>query len=118
MGRSTMVGIPDALVDSIRRWALQEPEVVRVWLFGSRAKGTHRIDSDVDLAVEILGWDSSDAATRANTVGSWELSRSEWQASLSKLTSLTIDLQRIATHGGIVMRAVTDAGVILYTRAG
>ena len=32
----------------------QNPGVVRAWLFGSRAKGTARTSSDIDIAVEGL----------------------------------------------------------------
>ena len=35
----------------IESWAEQRNEVSEVWLFGSRAKGSARDDSDMDLAL-------------------------------------------------------------------
>jgi len=39
------------LVDSLRRALADEPRVTAAWLFGSRARGRARADSDVDVAV-------------------------------------------------------------------
>lgn len=33
-------------------WAGSREEIRRVWLYGSRARGDHRDDSDMDLAIE------------------------------------------------------------------
>jgi predicted nucleotidyltransferase len=36
-------------------WAGTTPEIVTLYVFGSRARGTARPDSDLDLAVEVSG---------------------------------------------------------------
>ena len=35
----------------VKEWAEQQPEIYTVAFFGSRVKGTHREDSDLDVAV-------------------------------------------------------------------
>lgn len=43
------------VIDALRElahWGKSQPWVVRIWLFGSRVKGTHRADSDLDIAIE------------------------------------------------------------------
>lgn len=45
------IGISKTEVDEILMLAKQFPDVERVVLFGSRAKGTHKLGSDVDLAI-------------------------------------------------------------------
>lgn len=35
----------------IASWAKRHPLIEQVWLYGSRARGTSRADSDIDLAV-------------------------------------------------------------------
>jgi len=45
------IGLSKAEVDEILMLAKQFPDVERVVLFGSRAKGTHKPGSDVDLAI-------------------------------------------------------------------
>ena len=41
------------MLDVLRRVLESEPDVVNALLFGSRARGTERPDSDVDVAVEL-----------------------------------------------------------------
>ena len=45
--------IDDSIKKSIREWALSWPSVTRVFIFGSRARGDHGADSDLDIAVEV-----------------------------------------------------------------
>lgn len=44
-------GLPPATLEAIRGILAQEPAVEQAILFGSRAKGTHRPGSDIDLAL-------------------------------------------------------------------
>lgn len=39
-----------------------------MWLFGSRARGTGRTDSDIDVAIEVYGWDSDDPDIRGEAL--------------------------------------------------
>jgi predicted nucleotidyltransferase len=41
----------DLVISTLIALARQTPEVVILWLYGSRARGTQRADSDYDLAV-------------------------------------------------------------------
>jgi predicted nucleotidyltransferase len=41
------------VISILRRWAQLHPEVVRVIIYGSRARGEHRPDSDFDVALEL-----------------------------------------------------------------
>ena len=45
-------GLSDQDMEDISQVFQSLPEVNRVWLFGSRAKGTNKPGSDVDLALE------------------------------------------------------------------
>lgn len=51
-------GLPAATVEKITTVLARFPEVDRALLFGSRAKGTHKHGSDIDLAIvgEHLDW--------------------------------------------------------------
>ena len=37
----------------LNNWAASKILINRVWVFGSRAKGTHKPDSDLDIAIEL-----------------------------------------------------------------
>lgn len=52
-------GIPVAAVDGIRGVLRNFPEVEKATLYGSRAKGTHRRGSDIDLTLHGEGLDQS-----------------------------------------------------------
>jgi len=44
-------GLPQRTIDTIRRILAEIPEVEKAVIFGSRAKGTYRPGSDIDLAL-------------------------------------------------------------------
>jgi predicted nucleotidyltransferase len=39
--------------ESLVNWASKNKSISRIWLYGSRIKGTYNEDSDLDIAVEI-----------------------------------------------------------------
>jgi predicted nucleotidyltransferase len=45
--------IDDEIARLLAEWAARHDAVAALWLFGSRAKGTARADSDHDLAIEL-----------------------------------------------------------------
>lgn len=47
-----MYGLKDSDLETIRQTLKKHPNVYEAILFGSRAKGTHRPGSDVDLALK------------------------------------------------------------------
>ena len=50
----TDIDLPNEWRDEIIAWARRINAVHELWLFGSRAKGTSRPDSDVDIAVSMM----------------------------------------------------------------
>jgi predicted nucleotidyltransferase len=66
-------------MDAIYEWAANNPYVCAVYIFGSRAKGTPRADSDLDIAIEASN-------------GNYTRFDSEWKAELSERTGLRVGL--------------------------
>lgn len=54
-------GIAPGAVADIVALCERTPGLERLWLFGSRALGTHRERSDIDLAVDAPGWSAAEA---------------------------------------------------------
>jgi predicted nucleotidyltransferase len=67
-------------------WAHDKPEIAELWLFGSRARGDHRYDSDLDLAVIMS------AGEEGERLGAWIGSAKEWEAELVTLLPVHVDL--------------------------
>jgi len=56
--RANNVDIDDLriLAETLAEWADAAPEVPAVYLFGSRVRGDHRADSDVDVRLHLGAW--------------------------------------------------------------
>jgi hypothetical protein len=52
-----------ALAETVARWVDEVEDVPAVYLFGSRVRGDHRPDSDVDLCLVMDEWGGGDAGT-------------------------------------------------------
>jgi predicted nucleotidyltransferase len=42
------------VIPRLRTWAAAQEPVKRLWIYGSRLRGTQRPDSDLDIAIEIF----------------------------------------------------------------
>lgn len=61
-----MIGLADTLYDELTTVFRKDSRVQRVILFGSRAMGTHRDESDIDLAIVGKDLTLKDALTIQN----------------------------------------------------
>ncbi|MBO4984418.1 MAG: nucleotidyltransferase domain-containing protein [Bacteroides sp.] len=50
-----MYGLSDAVIEDIRKVFRKYANIERVFIFGSRAKGTYHSGSDIDLAADGVG---------------------------------------------------------------
>jgi predicted nucleotidyltransferase len=50
---NTSLDLPDRVQAELVSWAARNEAVAELWLFGSRAKGTSRPDSDVDIGLAL-----------------------------------------------------------------
>lgn len=46
-----MFGLPEAVLILLQNYFIAQPEIVKVFIYGSRAKGIEKPGSDVDLAI-------------------------------------------------------------------
>ena len=82
---------------------------MEVYLFGSRVKGTHRANSDLDVAVSI-----NSANETALTV--WIYEGRKWEKELGELLTVDVDLQMMDEADLVVLPAVRGHGIKLYAR--
>lgn len=70
------IGLPEAAVTAIRQVLASHPEVEAAILYGSRARGTARPDSDLDLLVTVPdAWLASHSRFEETGDLSWKLAR-------------------------------------------
>lgn len=103
--------LPDNWRDGLIIWARGTNAVSELWLFGSRAKGTARPDSDVDIAIALMppkgshDWALRDYLAHTN----------EWRLKLEQVVRRHVSLTAVVpdTPGD---REVRSTGVLLWKR--
>ena len=93
-------------------WAAEKPLVGRLWLFGSRVRGDHRPDSDVDVAIE-LDMSAARGADESGGIATWAFDTKTWKPELEGLLSLVVDLQRYKAGETATIQAGLDQSSIL-----
>lgn len=99
---------PDDWRKAVAEWAKEKSLITAIYLFGSRAKGTARDDSDIDLAYETRASELESPFTVAFFNGKG------WQQELQSLLPRPVDFQYADREGDeVVWPAVLDHGVRL-----
>ncbi|WP_246694741.1 nucleotidyltransferase domain-containing protein [Methylobacterium sp. WL6] len=89
-------------------WAERTDAVAEVWLFGSRAKGTARPDSDIDLVVDLYPPNGNDDWA----FGKFNSLADAWQGALGTLLEWPVSLVAF----GPDMEEVRATAVLLWKR--
>lgn len=82
---------------------------IGVYLYGARAKGTARENSDVDLAVQIL-----DHADESQRTLFWIDHKTIWTDHLERATGCRIHLELLDPGCQIVQAGVSEASILLF----
>ena len=105
------IDMRDDWLDSLRLWASGNENVLELWLFGSRVKGTAQPNSDIDIALAFMPPTGND--NWAAEAYAWHFD--EWKAELKALLNWEISLAPIGP--GFDMDAeVRATGVRLWRR--
>jgi predicted nucleotidyltransferase len=88
----------------------ERARIGEVRLFGSRAKGTSRPDSDVDLGVTIIGKPSEDAFTI------YICTADEWRRELTALLGLKAQVEWFDTASPAVFSFCQEASHLIFRR--
>jgi hypothetical protein len=108
----------DVISRLVHNWARDQPLILRIYLFGSRAKGSARPDSDIDLAVlcridrKILPQVSGNFA-QARMFTWWD-HRKGWHDALSALFPVPVQIEIPQKNDRIVRPAVKSSGIRIY----
>lgn len=94
-------------IEALRAWADGKPQVREVYLFGSRVKGTSRVDSDLDIAVRIESANETPLTT-------WIFEGKEWAEELDALLPVPVQLEMLDEDDTVVLPAVQEHGRRIY----
>ncbi len=100
-----------ARLPDLHAWARARPAIRRLWIYGSRARGTHRDDSDLDIAFEIDRLGTREAAEQFQAY-----TRVAWRSELSLIFGLNVHLEPVVGDATNVEGYVQDSGTIAYER--
>ncbi len=92
-------------------WGENHPEIRQIFLYGSRARGDNRDDSDIDLAI-VLNRNSGDS----DTFTTWIFWHADWIKNRDLSLSRQVDIQWYEKGAGLerVGPGVERDGVLLY----
>ena len=76
--------------------AKQEPVIKRMWVFGSRYKGTGHPDSDLDLAVEVAWVNGQKLGICEDSMSLWVTALPKFEDRLRDACPWELDLQQYA----------------------
>jgi predicted nucleotidyltransferase len=105
------MGLSEEDREKIVDWAKRHPEIQKVYLYGSRARGDHRPDSDIDLGIEMVA-PNGDAAYRA-----WSAFHSDFEESPDLNLTVEAHLEWYEPNAGldrVGKCGVERDGVLLY----
>ena len=95
----------------VASWARQQRLVEWVYFFGSRVRGDHQPDSDLDIAVQLI-YPEVDMA-----LAHWTFELDAWVSQLSTSLPWELDLQLLAPDGTPTISAgVSRSSVLVYER--
>ena len=98
------------MVPVVAKWAAATRNVRRVWLYGSRVRGTPRPDSDLDVCVEI------DPLMTEQEKAESQRQQKAWRSELSMLCGLNVHLEPYATEQQ--KGFIAKEGRLVYEREG
>jgi predicted nucleotidyltransferase len=93
----------ERLSTTVATWASSEPLVRKAYFFGSRVRGSHKPESDLDVAVELLPMPGDE-----NLLATWIGEARRLTASLSTRLPVSLDLQ---WYGGPEETPTVHAGL-------
>ena len=105
-----MERISDNWIVAIQQWASNEPLVQEAYIFGSRARGVARPDSDLDIAIKLFG-DTEEQRTE-----NWIFEGERLTGNLVSQLPVTVDLEAIGEGDLVLQPAVLAHGILIFQR--
>ncbi|MCJ2042876.1 nucleotidyltransferase domain-containing protein [Methylobacterium sp. J-059] len=114
--------VEPAWLTGLVAWAAGRSEVAQLWIYGSRAKGTARPDSDLDIGLVLIDGepDYSDKVGTDWPLGNYTALGDRWGKELTAIVGRHVSLELFARSGEVESRearAAKVSAIILWSRA-
>ena len=93
----------------LKKWCSSKPEIKRLWIYGSRVKGTASGNSDIDIAFQIKLLNNEKEKTEFR-----EKILPEWKNELTSIFPWPIHLEPWANTGTNVASYVDEGNILVY----
>ena len=103
------VAIPDVWVKKLIAWSRENSRVQSAYLYGSRVKGAHHPDSDLDFAVCLSEGPESGITT-------WVYEAASWRKQLAELLPVSVHLEMAEVGDHVVWPALQEHGILIFYR--
>lgn len=100
------------VAETLRVWASAKPFVRRMWIYGSRAKGTSTAESDLDVALQI-----DSVGNDETSYTSFVYEAKGWRSELQLCLPYELHLKWYDSTNAPVRDGVDSAGILVYERA-
>ena len=99
--------------NALREWAKRQQFVRRVYLYGSRVRGTHTKDSDLDVAIEF-----DPAGNDTDCLTTWVCDSKKWCAELGSLLPWKLHLEWHDPEGEThrISSGLDESSILIYER--
>jgi predicted nucleotidyltransferase len=101
----------DEWLRDLRSWAIQNESVRELWLYGSRARGDSREESDIDLAITLM----PPIGKHDWAFGNYSALGDAWQRELETIVGRHVSLEAIVPGTGADVR-IRRCGRLLWAR--
>lgn len=102
-----------SLTNIVAEWSLTQSRVSKTYLFGSRVKNTHREDSDLDVAVELLS-----RKEKPGNTNDWTELSATLTDTLGLLLPVKLDLWSYESdvETPTIHAAIIEASILVYSK--
>ena len=97
----------DKIRDVVTDWADSHREIKRIFLFGSRARNDYTPDSDVDLALVVLGIEGENSYTL------YHFNKNVWKNELESALERSISMVYLSDNGKAEIKASIEHDCVL-----
>lgn len=100
------------VADAVGRWALGKQFIKAVYFFGSRVRGDNHVNSDLDIAVELVFRDPDTA------LGHWTAHNESWKSEIESMLPWKIDFEWYHSSATkIIQQGIDRSSIHVYEKA-